>query len=99
MLLVHHLLLLLFLCQILFHVLAQKARVWLVGTLAGVAVPRTVFDVQLEEVHQRTLSLLVLHCMLHVVGPAGIAAAVAHIVVEVHTLLLQSLHSAAGDVR
>jgi hypothetical protein len=99
MMLVRHLLVLLFLCQILVHVLVQKARVWFVGTLAAVAVPRTAFDVQLEEVHQRTLVLLVLHCMLYVVGPPGTAAAVARIVVEVHTVLLRSLPAVAGDAR
>ena len=63
------------------------------------AVLRTVFVVQLEEVHQRTLVLLVLHCMLYAVGPPGTVAAVARIVVEVNTGLLQSLPAVAGDAQ
>ena len=97
MMLVRHLIMLLFLCQILVHVLFRKGRVWIAGTLIGVAVLRTAFVIQLEEVHQRTLALLALHCMLHVVGPPGTVAAVARIVVEVHTALLRSLPAAAGD--
>ena len=101
-LLIHHIVSLLVLYHFPVLVLVQNVRVYSglhVGMQAGVEVPRTASDAQLE-VLQRTMLLLALHCTPYVVGPPGTVVEVqVRIMVGVHTISLQTLPAIAGGAQ